>query len=94
MHRAVTTNLTDFLIFLFRLFFAYALAGARSPSHLVHTAQCNRLPVLHHIRCVGILRRFILNITGANAVDILIDYRAASADQFDGISEMIAVMGV
>ena len=27
-------------------------------------------------------------------VDILIDYRAASTDQFDGISEMIAVVGV
>jgi len=30
----------------------------------------------------------------AYGVDILIDYRAASADQFDGISEMIAVVGV
>jgi len=39
-------------------------------------------------------RRFLLNIAGANGVDILIDYRAASADQFDGISKIIAVVGV
>jgi len=39
-------------------------------------------------------RRFLLNIAGADGVDIFIDYRAASADQFDGISEMIAVVGV
>jgi len=39
-------------------------------------------------------RRFLLNIAGANRVDIFIDYRAASTDQFDGISEMIAVVGV
>jgi hypothetical protein len=31
---------------------------------------------------------------GADGVDILINYRAASADQFDGISEIIAVVGV
>jgi len=30
----------------------------------------------------------------AYGVDILIDYRAASADQFDGISEMVAVVEV
>ena len=39
-------------------------------------------------------RRFLLNIAEADGVDILIDYRAASTDQFDGISKMIAVMGV
>ena len=39
-------------------------------------------------------RRFLLNIAGANRVEIFIDYRAASADQFDGISKMIAAMGV
>ena len=39
-------------------------------------------------------RRFLLDIAGANGVDILIDYRAASADQFDGISEVIAVVEV
>ena len=38
--------------------------------------------------------RFLLDIAGANGVDILIDYRAASADRFDGISEMIAVVEV
>jgi len=31
---------------------------------------------------------------GGVRVDILIDYRAASADQFNSISEMIAVVGV
>jgi len=30
----------------------------------------------------------------AYGVDILMDYRAASADRFGGISEMIAVVGV
>jgi len=37
--------------------------------------------------------RFLLNIAEADRVDILIDYRAASADQFDGISKIIAVVG-
>ena len=39
-------------------------------------------------------QRFLLNIMEAYGVDILIDYRAASTDQFNGISEIIAVMGV
>ena len=39
-------------------------------------------------------RRFLLNIAGADRVDIFINYKTASADQFDGISEMIAVVGV
>ena len=38
--------------------------------------------------------RFLVNITGANKVDIFINYRAASADQFDGISKIIAVVEV
>ena len=46
------------------------------------------------INTLPIWRRFLLNITGANRVDIFINYRAASADQFDGISKIIAVMGV
>ena len=39
-------------------------------------------------------RRFLLDIAGANRVEIFIDYRAASADQFNSISTMIAVVGV
>jgi len=39
-------------------------------------------------------RRFLLDIAGANGVDILINYRATSTDQFDSISKMIAVVGV
>ena len=38
--------------------------------------------------------RFLLDIVGANRVDIFIDYRAASTDQFNGISKMIAAVGV
>jgi len=38
--------------------------------------------------------RFPLDIAGANEVDIFIDYRATSADQFNGISEIISVVGV
>ena len=38
--------------------------------------------------------RFLLNITGADEVDILINYRATSADQFNGISKIIAIIGV
>jgi len=38
--------------------------------------------------------RFLFNIAGANKVDILIDYRATSSDQFDGIFKIIAVVGV
>jgi len=45
------------------------------------------------INILPIRRRFLLDIAGANGVDILIDYRAASADQFDGISKIIAVVG-
>ena len=39
-------------------------------------------------------RRFLVNITGANEVDIFINYRAASADQFNGISKIMAVVEV
>ena len=46
------------------------------------------------VNILPVWRRFLLNIAGANGVDIFIDYRAASADQFNGISEMIAVVGV
>ena len=38
-------------------------------------------------------RRFLLDIAEANRVDIFINYRAASADQFNGISKIIAVVG-
>ena len=37
---------------------------------------------------------FLLNITGANRVEIFINYRAASADQFNSISEIIAAIEV
>ena len=46
------------------------------------------------INPLPIRRRFLLDIAGADEVDIFIDYRAGSADQFDGISEMRAVVGV
>jgi len=39
-------------------------------------------------------RRFLLNIMGANKVDILIDYKATSSDQFDNISKIIVIIGV
>ena len=39
-------------------------------------------------------RRFLVNIAGANKVDIFINYRAASADQFDGIFKIMAVVEV
>jgi len=45
------------------------------------------------VNILPIQRRFLLNIAGANGVDILINYRAASADQFNGISKIIAVVG-
>ena len=38
--------------------------------------------------------RFLLNIVGANRVDIFINYRAASADQFNSISKIMAVVEV
>ena len=46
------------------------------------------------INTLPVRRRFLLDIGGANGVDILINYRAASADQFNGISEIIAVVEV
>jgi len=46
------------------------------------------------VNTLPVRRRFLFNIAGADGVDILINYRAASADQFDGISKMIAVVGV
>jgi hypothetical protein len=46
------------------------------------------------INILPIRRRFLLNIAGANRVEIFIDYRAASADQFNGISKIIAAIGV
>jgi hypothetical protein len=39
-------------------------------------------------------RRFLLDIAGADRVEIFINYRAASADQFNGISKIIAAIGV
>jgi len=41
-----------------------------------------------------IWRRFLFDIVGANKVDIFIDYRAASVDQFNSIFEIIAIIGV
>jgi hypothetical protein len=46
------------------------------------------------INILLVQRRFLLNIAGANRVDILINYRAASVDQFDGISKIMAVVEV
>ena len=40
------------------------------------------------------IARSVLNIAGADGVDVFIDYRAASADQFNGISKIIAIMRV
>jgi hypothetical protein len=45
------------------------------------------------INTLPVWRRFLLNIAGANRVDILIDYRATSTDQFNGISKIIAIIG-
>ena len=45
----------------------------------------NTLPIQQH---------FLPNIVGANRVDIFINYRAASADQFNGISKIMAVVEV
>jgi hypothetical protein len=53
-----------------------------------------RLSVGDSIDATPVRRRFLPDIVEAYGVDILIDYRAASADQFGGISEVIAVMGV
>ena len=39
-------------------------------------------------------QHFLLDITGANKVDIFINYKAASTDQFNGISKIIAVVKV
>ena len=41
-----------------------------------------------------IQRHFLLNIAGADEVDIFINYRAASADQFDNISKITAVVEI
>ena len=46
------------------------------------------------INILSVWRHFLLNIAGANGVDIFINYKAASADQFNGISKIIAVVGV
>ena len=39
-------------------------------------------------------RRFLLNITEADGVDIFINYKTASAGQFNNISKIIAIIGV
>jgi len=46
------------------------------------------------INILPIWRRFLLNIAEANRVEILIDYRAASIDQFNSIFKIIAAIGV
>jgi len=38
--------------------------------------------------------RFLLNIVGANRVDIFINYKAAFKDQFNSIFEIIAIIKV
>ena len=44
---------------------------------------------------ISLVRRcFLVDIAGADEVDIFINYRAASADQFDGISKIIAVVEI
>ena len=45
------------------------------------------------INTLPIQRHFLLNIAGANRVDILINYKATSADQFNSISKIIAIIG-
>ena len=44
------------------------------------------------INILLIWRHFLLNIAGANKVDIFINYRAASVDQFNGIFKIMAVV--
>jgi len=46
------------------------------------------------VNILPVWQYFLLDIVGADRIDIFIDYRAASVDQFDGISEMIAVVRV
>ena len=46
------------------------------------------------INILPIWRRFLLNIMGANRVDIFINYKTASIDQFNSIFKIIAVIGV
>ena len=46
------------------------------------------------INILPVWRRFLLNIAGANEVDIFINYRAASADQFDSVFKIMAVVEV
>ena len=46
------------------------------------------------INILPVRRRFLVNIVGANKVDIFINYRAASADQFNSISKIMAVVEV
>ena len=46
------------------------------------------------INILPIWRRFLLDIVGADGVDIFINYRTASADQFNSISKMMAVVEI
>jgi len=46
------------------------------------------------INILPIWRHFLLNIAGANRAEIFIDYRASSADQFNGISKIIDIVRV
>ena len=46
------------------------------------------------INILPVQRRFLLNIIRANGVDIFINYKATSADQFNSISKIMAVMEV
>ena len=46
------------------------------------------------IDILPVQRRFLLNIMEANGVDIFINYRADSIDQFNSIFKIIAVVGM
>ena len=46
------------------------------------------------VNILPVQQYFLLNIAGADKVDIFINYRAASTDQFDNISKIMAVMEV
>ena len=46
------------------------------------------------INILPVQRHFLLNIIRADGVDIFINYKATSTNQFNNISEIIAVIGV
>jgi len=46
------------------------------------------------INILPVWRRFLLNIVGANKVNIFINYRATFADRFNSIFKIIAIIEV